>query len=70
MSLWYTLGNEYLERDGEWVMVGAGEPISLMIASEPLTSDTSTWLEAPEYSILTAELDGGRVTAEIADLEL
>jgi glutamine amidotransferase len=70
VSLWYTLGDEYREREGEWVMVGAGEPISLMIASEPLTSDTSTWLEAPEYSILTAELDGGRVTAEIADLEL
>ena len=70
VSLWYTLGNEYLERDGEWVMVGEGEPTSLMIASEPLTSDTSTWLEAPEYSILTAALDGGRVTAEIADLEL
>jgi glutamine amidotransferase len=70
VSLWYTLGNEYLERDGEWVMVGEEEPTSLMIASEPLTSDTSTWLEAPEYSILTAALDGGRVTAEIADLEL
>jgi glutamine amidotransferase len=51
-------------------MVGEGAPRSLMIASEPLTSDTSTWLEAPEYSILTASLADGTLTAEIADVEL
>ena len=27
---------------------------SLLIASEPLTVDTSTWLEVPEYSMITA----------------
>jgi glutamine amidotransferase len=70
VSLWYTLGEEYCERDGEWVMVGDGTPTSLMIASEPLTADTSTWLEAPEYSILTASLEDGTLSAEIADLEL
>lgn len=70
VSLWYTLGSDYVERDGEWVMVGEGPSSSLMIASEPLTTDTSTWLEAPEYSILTASLEGGLLTAEIADLEL
>ena len=41
-----------------------------MIASEPLTTDTSTWLEAPEYSILTASLDDDVLTTEIADLEI
>jgi glutamine amidotransferase len=51
-------------------MIGEGPPSSLMIASEPLTSDTSTWLEAPEYSILTASLEDGVLTSEIADLEL
>ncbi len=30
-------------------------PRSLLIASEPLTLDTSTWLEVPEYSMITAE---------------
>lgn len=70
VSLWYTLGSDYVERDGEWVMAGAGSPSSLLIASEPLTADTSTWLEAPEYSILTASLDGDALTADIADLEL
>jgi predicted glutamine amidotransferase len=70
VSLWYTLGDEYRERDGEWVMTGDGAPSSLMIASEPLTTDTSTWLEAPEYSILTASLADGVVTSEIADLDV
>jgi glutamine amidotransferase len=70
VSLWYTLGDDYRERDGEWAMVGEGMPSSLMIASEPLTSNTSTWLEAPEYSILTASLEDEVLTAEIADLEL
>ena len=70
VSLWYTLGSDYLERDGEWIMAGDGPPSSLMIASEPLTTDTSTWLEAPEYSLLSASLDDGVLTTEIADLEL
>jgi predicted glutamine amidotransferase len=70
VSLWYTLGDDYRERDGEWAMVGEGPPSSLMIASEPLTRDTSTWLEAPEYSIVSASLDDGVLTAEISDLEL
>ena len=70
VSLWYTLGGDYRERDGEWSMAGDGEPSSLMIASEPLTTDTSTWLEVPEYSILTASLEDGRLTAEVADLDV
>jgi glutamine amidotransferase len=70
VSLWYTLGSDYLERDGEWIMAGDGPPRSFMIASEPLTSDTSTWLEAPEYSILTASLDDDVLTTEVADLEI
>jgi len=41
-----------------------------MIASEPLTTDTSTWLESPEYSILTASLEKDVLTTEIADLDV
>jgi glutamine amidotransferase len=69
VSLWYTLGQEYLERDGEWHMGSSERPESLLIASEPLTADTSSWLEAPEYSILTATLADGGVEAGIADLD-
>jgi glutamine amidotransferase len=69
VSLWYTLGEEYRERDGEWQMGPCERPESLLIASEPLTADTSRWLEAPEYSILTASLFDGGVDAKIADLD-
>jgi glutamine amidotransferase len=69
VSLWYTLGEEYLERDGEWQMGASDRPESLLIASEPLTTDTSRWLEAPEYSILTASLVDGGVDTKIADLD-
>src|SRR4029453_14933239 len=55
-SLWYTVGGEDVERDRRWGMVPRDAPRSLLIASEPLTLDTSTWLETPEYSMLTASL--------------
>ena len=41
-----------------------------MIASEPLTADASTWLEAPEYSFLAASLDGDELTIELRDLDV
>jgi hypothetical protein len=43
----------------------------LIIASEPLTSDHSSWLEVPEYSMLIAELgrDNG-VEFEARDLDV
>ena len=69
VSLWYTLGDEYAQRDGEWQMGPSEHPQSLLIASEPLTTDTSRWLEAPEYSILTASLRNGGIDASIADLD-
>jgi glutamine amidotransferase len=69
VSLWYTLGEEYRERDGEWQMGSSERPESLLIASEPLTTDTSRWLEAPEYSILTATLVDGGLETKIADLD-
>lgn len=51
LSLWYTTGSEYGLHDGEWKMIGgAVDADSVIIASEPLTRDTSTWLEVPEYS--------------------
>jgi glutamine amidotransferase len=55
VSLWYTLGGEYLERNGSSAMTASREPRSLLIASEPLTLDTTAWLEVPEYSIVMAE---------------
>jgi glutamine amidotransferase len=70
VSLWYTAGRAYAKHEDEWQMLAsAGRPQSLLVASEPLTTDTSTWLELPEYSLLLAERhpDGLRVEAVALD---
>jgi glutamine amidotransferase len=71
VSLWYTLGDRYAERDGEWGMEGGDDAVrSLLIASEPLTADASTWLEVPEYTLLAASLEGDEVRLELRDLDV
>jgi glutamine amidotransferase len=71
VSLWYTLGGEYVQRNGESAMVaGDDAPRSLLIASEPLTVDTSTWLEVPEYSMITAALTPRGLDFETLDLDV
>jgi predicted glutamine amidotransferase len=69
-SLWYTSGSEYGYHDGEWKMIGGADTAdSIMIASEPLTRDISTWLEVPEYSMIYADTRSGRPTVEIHYLD-
>jgi glutamine amidotransferase len=66
LSLWFTLGREYGFHDGEWQMVGGeGEATSALIASEPLSSNTATWLQVPEYSLVHADTRGGRPRVEV-----
>lgn len=61
LSLWYTLGRDYALHDGEWKMTGGAENAdSIIVASEPLTRDTSAWVELPEYGALFAEIRNGR----------
>jgi glutamine amidotransferase len=61
LSLWYTLGRDYGLHDGEWKMTGGAENAdSIIVASEPLTRDTSSWVELPEYGALFAEIRDGR----------
>ncbi len=69
-SLWYTVGGEYLERNGASAMAASDTPRSLLIASEPLTVDTSTWLEVPEYSMITAERTADGLDFETLDLDV
>jgi len=55
LSLWYTTGREFGFHEGEWKMIGGSDTAdSIIVASEPLTEDTSSWLEVPEYSMLSA----------------
>jgi len=61
LSLWYTLGRDYGLHGGEWKMTGGAERAdSIIVASEPLTRDTSSWVELPEYGALFAEIRDGR----------
>jgi glutamine amidotransferase len=70
VSLWYAIGGEYAERDGDWQMTAGDPPRSVIIASEPLTTDFSTWFEVPEYSMLTAERTPDGVEFETRDLDV
>ena len=66
LSLWYTSGREYGYHDEEWQMTGgAAAADSIIVASEPLTSDITRWLEVPEYSTMHTERDNGRTTTNI-----
>jgi predicted glutamine amidotransferase len=69
-SLWYTVGGEYVESNGTSAMAPSEVPRSLLIASEPLTVDTSTWLEVPEYSMITAAVTPGGLEFETRDLDV
>ena len=71
VSLWYTAGRSYLDHNGEWQMLAAeGRPQSLIIASEPLTADSSTWLEVPEYSLLSVAQRTDGLSLETFDLDV
>lgn len=75
LSLWYTLGRDYGLHDSgmhdeEWCMNGGAENAdSIIVASEPLTKDTSTWVEVPEYSALHATLESGSPAVTIRYLD-
>ncbi len=69
-SLWYTLGERFGLHDAEWGMRSSNDHRSLLVASEPLSKDTSTWIEVPEYTLIAAHKakDGG-VTLDVHDLD-
>jgi glutamine amidotransferase len=70
VSLWYTIGREYLRCEDGSHMTAGDQASSVLIASEPLTVDTSTWLEVPEYSMLTAERTPNGLEFETRDIDV
>jgi glutamine amidotransferase len=70
VSLWYTVGGQYVKGEDGSAMAASDEPRSLLIASEPLTLDMSTWLEVPEYSMVTASRTPGGLEFETRDLDV
>jgi len=70
LSLWYSLGSRYACHEGEWKMLGGRESArAMLLASEPLTRDESTWLEVPEYSLVAFDTGGEapRVSARMIE---
>ena len=70
VSLWFTVGSAYRRVGDEWAMGGGEHDSSLLVSSEPLTSDASTWLEVPEYSMLTGYTEDGVLRVHTQDLDL
>ena len=70
LSLWYTSGRKYGFYDGEWQMVGGPAAAdSVMVASEPLTSDVAKWLEVPEFSLLHSDRREANSITEIHHID-
>ncbi len=75
LSLWYTVGQKFAEHEGEWKMIGSDVDAqvgaqSVLIASEPLTRDTTTWLEIPPYSLLYVNTKAGEGQIESCEIRL
>lgn len=65
-SLWYTYGDSYGLYNNEYRMKEGPISSSIIIASEPLTEDTSTWLQVPEYTLMIAHLTNNRNKEKIS----
>ncbi|VVC77184.1 Amidophosphoribosyltransferase [Aquicella siphonis] len=69
-SLWYTYGDSYGFYDNEYKMKGSKSKSSLIIASEPLTQDTTTWVEIPEYTLIVARLEQNEIQIVTQDINI
>jgi glutamine amidotransferase len=69
-SLWYTFGEGYGLYDNEYKMKNGSKKSSIIIASEPLTEDTTSWIEVPEYSLIIAEHKEGEINIISQDINL
>lgn len=71
LSLWYTSGTRYGFYDGEWKVTGGIKAAdSVILASEPLTRDVSTWLEVQPYSLVYVERTDGRPRVSTVELDV
>ena len=58
-SLWYTHGERYTSTESGWHMENAKteQPKSIIISSEPLSTEFDIWNEVPPYSALIISRD-------------
>jgi len=69
-SLWYTYGESYGFYDNEYKMKSNKTKSSIIIASEPLTQDATTWIEVPEYTMILAKLENGEIKIISQDIDI
>lgn len=69
-SLWYTYGESYGFYDNEYKMKWGNQKNSIIIASEPLTEDTTTWIELPEYTLIVAYREQGEIKIISQDINI
>lgn len=69
-SLWYTYGDTYGLYEGEFKMKGSKKKSSIIIASEPLTEDTTSWIEVPEYTLLLTYVENEEIKIISQDIQL
>jgi glutamine amidotransferase len=69
-SLWYTYGESYGLYDNEYRMKGNGKMLSILVASEPLTEDTTTWIELPEYTLILAHKENENIKIVTQDINI
>jgi glutamine amidotransferase len=67
-SLWYTYGESYGLYDNDYRMRGNHKKTSLIVASEPLTEDATTWIEVPEYTLLIAHVENANINIISEDI--
>ncbi len=69
-SLWYTYGEDYGFYDNIFQMKPNGKKSSIIIASEPLTQDNTSWIEVPEYTLLVVRHVGAEIEIVSQDIIL
>lgn len=69
-SMWYTYGEEYGLYEGSYQMKQSPQMKSIIIGSEPLTEDSTTWIEVPEYSFIGAKIVDNQVVIQSMDIVL
>ncbi len=69
-SLWYTYGEKYVLEEEKYKMKNGSKKSSVIIASEPLTEDTTYWIEVPEYTLLIANLVNKEINIISYDIDI
>jgi glutamine amidotransferase len=69
-SLWYTYGEKYELVNNVYAMKGGKQRKSIIIASEPLTEDTTSWIEVPEYTLIMAEFENDEIKIRSFDINV